>query len=203
MAKSGLLYNRRKALAVRISHILGLVALSLSIAPGAFAAMSVIGTSESVKCFETADAGIPDPRPCDRALAEEDLLVRDRVATLVNRGIIYNLASKYDRAIADFEAALAIDVSTAEAYLNRGNSRFYQGRLNDAVTDYSRAIDLKIDRLAIAHYDRAIAFASLGKFAEAKADLEAALAIDPDFQLASEKLASVNHILETPPRTAG
>jgi tetratricopeptide (TPR) repeat protein len=169
---------------------------------GVHAAMSVFGSPAAVTCFEQADAGSTDPRTCNKALQDPDMIDRDRASTYVNRGIIYNNARKMNLALADFAAALAIDSNIAEAYLNRGNSKFFQGKLDDAIADYTHALDLKIDRVSAAHYDRALAYVALGRLTDAKADLEAALAADPDFKQAKDQLAAVNKALasaEKPP----
>jgi tetratricopeptide (TPR) repeat protein len=148
-----------------------------------------------VLCYQNAEAGSTDSHDCDDALRSERLTQHDRASTLVNRGIIYNTARKLDLALADFDAALAINPDLAEAFLNRGNSRFLQGDSEQALADYTRAIDLKIDRLAAAHYDRALAYGSLGRLMQAKADLQAALASEPDFAPAKTELANVDRLL--------
>jgi tetratricopeptide (TPR) repeat protein len=180
--------------ACRLLALAILAALPLT----AHAAISVFGTPEAVKCYERAEAGSTQTDVCDAALKNPDLLERDRASTLVNRGIIYNNAGKIAQALADFEAALAIDTNIPEAYLNRGNSRFFQNRLNDAIADYTRAIDLKIARLAAAYYNRGLAYADMGRLTEAKADFEAAAAADPDFKDAKDQLAVVNRLLANP-----
>lgn len=184
------------------------LAFLLSFSPRANAAMSVFGTPQAVECFENAEAGSMDTRACDEALKNADLLDRDRASTFVNRGIIYNNARKVERALADFGAALAIDSNIPEAYLNRGNSKFFQGRLDEAIDDFTHAIDLKIDRVAAAYYNRGLAYAAEGRFEAAKADLESALTADPDFKQAKDQLAAVNRILATekeaaPPEAPG
>jgi len=168
----------------------------LALPDAAHAAMTVFGTPETVKCFQRAEAGSSLTQDCDSALKDEGLTERDRASTLVNRGIIYNNGGKVEKALADFNAALAIDANIAEAYLNRGNSRFYQKRFEDAVADYTRAIDLKIDRLGAAYYDRSLAYGVLGRLDEAKADLEASLEADPDFAPAKSQLAALNKVLK-------
>jgi len=171
------------------------VAALLALSSQAHAAVSVFGTPETVECFEKADAGSSDTKACDDALKNSDLLDRDRSSTLVNRGIIYNNARKMNLALADFAAALAMNPNIAEAYLNRGNSKFLQGKLDEAIADYTHALDLKIDRASAAYYDRALAYVAQNRLKEAKADLEAALAEEADFKDAKDELAVVNATL--------
>lgn len=150
---------------------------------------------QAVECFQKAEAGSTDPRVCNEALKDPGLLERDRASTLVNRGVIFNNARKVESALADFAAALAIDPDIPEAYLNRGNSKFFQGKPDEAIADFTRAIDLKIDRIAAAYYNRALAYAAQGRFEEAKADIQAALAADPSLKQANDQLAAINRIL--------
>jgi len=172
-----------------------IAAALLSLSSHAQAAMSVFGTPEAVECFEKADAGSSDTRACDSALKDPDLFERDRASTFVNRGIIYNNARKMTLALTDFAAALAIDPNIAAAYLNRGNSKFLQGKLDEAIADYTHALDLKIDRASAAYYNRALAHVAQHRLQDAKADLEAALAVDEDFKEAKDELAAVNAAL--------
>jgi len=184
----------------------GVVAAIMFFCARAEAAVTVLGTAQAVECFEKADAGSSDPKACDDALHDPDLLGRDRAATFVNRGIIYNTARKLDLALADFASALAIDPNIAEAYLNRGNSKFFQGKLNEAIADFTRALELKLDRKSAAYYNRALAYVALGRLKEAKSDLESALDADPDFKEAKDELALVNKALASngtvPPQSA-
>ncbi|MFZ1990547.1 MAG: tetratricopeptide repeat protein [Alphaproteobacteria bacterium] len=183
-----------------------LAAILFSLSSRAHAAVSVFGTPEAVECFEKAEAGSSDTKACDDALENSDLLGRDRASTLVNRGIIYNNARKMNLALADFAAALAMNPNIAEAYLNRGNSKFLQGKLDEAIADYTHALDLKIDRAGAAYYDRALAYVAQKRLKEAKADLEAALAEEEDFKEAKDELAAVNAALasnaKAPPASA-
>ncbi len=110
-----------------------------------------------------------------------------------NRGVAY-LARYYlasadhsdlDRAIADFDAALARRADFADAYLNRGivyYERKGDGDLAAALADLDRAVELAPDSPR-AYYNRALARQRAGR-ADWPADLEAALALQPDYAAA-------------------
>ena len=185
---------------MRISGPFCLVVLSLFglVCGRADAAETVIGSSQAVLCYRNAEAGSSDSHDCDDALKDEIMTQHDRASTLVNRGIIENTARRFDAAIADFNAALAITPALAEAFLNRGNSRFLQGQMNEALADYTRAIDLKIDRMSAAYYNRALVYGAMGRLKEAQADLQMAIAIDPGFKEAQSELAVVNQLMARP-----
>jgi tetratricopeptide (TPR) repeat protein len=61
---------------------------------------------------------------------------------LYNRANVYAQRKEYARAIDDYSAALAIDVSLAEAYFNRGLCYIYDNRLAEGVRDLSKAGEL-------------------------------------------------------------
>ena len=138
-------------------------------------------------------------KDCDDALEDTEMTLRDRASTLVNRGVVYNNGRKFDSALTDFQAALAIDSEIPEAYLNRGNSRFFEGRLQEAIADYTHAIDLNIERMSAALYNRSLAYGQIGDFKSARADLQAAVALSPDFKEAQAQLALLNEILAQSP----
>ncbi|HXZ68471.1 MAG TPA: tetratricopeptide repeat protein [Alphaproteobacteria bacterium] len=157
------------------------------------AALNVFGSSLARQCYEAAMTGSGTGAAlCERALDDNEMTARDRAATLVNRGIIYNAARQLDLAIADFDAALQINPNLGEAYLNRGNAHFWHKQFPEAIADYGKAIDLKSGSLDYAHYNKALAEMNIGKFQDAKADLTAALAITPQFKAASDRMAEVD-----------
>jgi tetratricopeptide (TPR) repeat protein len=165
--------------------------LVLAIAP-AHAAVSAFGSSLARDCFENAQTGVKDAglESCGKAL-QEQLSDRDRAATYVNRGIIYNRSRQLDLALSDFSAALQLNQELAEAYLNRGNTHFYRREFDPAAADYSKAIELKCANLEVAYYNRALVNEMTGKFDDATGDLKSALAIKADFKDATQQLAEV------------
>ncbi len=103
----------------------------LALAPGsAFAqAMSVIGGSEDAHTCATSaqfaastrDVGTVDVEPCDRALETEALGFKDRVATLINRGVIRVANGNFEDGYGDYNNVLKISPETPETYVNIGN----------------------------------------------------------------------------------
>lgn len=81
-------------------------------------------------------------------------------------------------AIADYDAAIAIDRYDAAAYFNRGLALARQGRLELAIADYDAAIGVD-DRHAPSWASRGLAWARQGDVDRAIADYDAALKLDP------------------------
>jgi tetratricopeptide (TPR) repeat protein len=158
----------------------------------AHAAVSAFGSSVARDCFQNAQAGTKDSGldSCNKALTDQ-LSDRDRAATYVNRGIIYNRTRQLDLALSDFGAALQLNQQLAEAYLNRGNTHFFRREFDAAGADYGKAIELKCANLEIAYYNRALIEEITGKYDDATSDLKSALAIKPDFKDATQQIAEV------------
>jgi tetratricopeptide (TPR) repeat protein len=171
-------------------------ALLIATAP-AQAALNVLGPTMARECYEAAQSNSGNGAAvCDRALGNEQITARDKAATLVNRGIIYNDGRRLDLAIADFNAAIGIDPDLGEAYLNRGNAYFFRREFSEALSDYSKAIDLKIGNLDYAYYDRALVYEMMNRLDEAKSDLQSALGLSPHFKAASDRLSAIAQLLQ-------
>ncbi len=69
-----------------------------------------------------------------------------------------------DRALADFDRAIALEPDNANYYDNRGNVWRDRGRFDRAVEDYDKAIELAPD-FAFAFYNRSQAHYLAGRFA--------------------------------------
>ena len=97
------------------------------------------------------------------------------------RGVLLSGLRQFDRAIADFDAAIRLQPNYSNAFENRGDAYQYKGELDRAIEDYDRAIEFE-QKSSRVLYNRAVAFA-------AKGDLERAAG---EFQRAAE-IASSPH----------
>jgi tetratricopeptide (TPR) repeat protein len=114
-----------------------------------------------------------------------------------NRGNAYAVQGRFEMAIEDYTAAIALHPAFPGAYNNRGNARAALGAHAAAVDDYTEAL-----RLSPAHgsarSNRAASYIVLKRFAEAIRDLSDAIDQQPNsialfYQrgLAHERLAEV------------
>jgi tetratricopeptide (TPR) repeat protein len=150
-----------------------------------------IGTSLAHACYLASFHSSPGPfavRECDRAIEDELLSDNDRVATIVNRGIVKMNVGNLRGADLDFDTAIRMDAGEPEALLNMGLLRLRQNRLEDAIGYFNRSIDAKTLRPALAHYVRAISQEQLGNVRGAYADLIRARELDPKWPLPAEEL---------------
>jgi tetratricopeptide (TPR) repeat protein len=146
------------------------------------------GSTDAGLCYsaaETAGGSAGSLDHCDTALRDRTLFKKDRIATLINRGILYNHRGDYTAAIADFEAALALDPEASAAYVNRGNTYFSTRQFDLAIDDYSTSLQMNPRNPHIAHYNRGLAnevkreeklaFADFVRVTELRPDWEPAL----------------------------
>jgi tetratricopeptide (TPR) repeat protein len=107
-------------------------------------------------------------------------LVAETAEAYFQRGVANFNLSDLDRAIADFDKAIALNPNLAEAYYNRGTAYGRKGDLEQAIADLDKAIALKPD-LAEAYNNRGIAYNNKGQFDRAIADYDKAIALKPDY----------------------
>jgi tetratricopeptide (TPR) repeat protein len=81
---------------------------------------------------------------CNNALDKSAMSVRDRAATLTNRGIIYMALNDYDNAIQDFNATIKLKPELGEVHVNIGNVYFLGQEYDKAIEEYTSAIEKKI-----------------------------------------------------------
>ena len=99
-----------------------------------------------------------------------------------NRGSAYINIGEYDKAIADFNRAIAIDSNYAVDYNDRGAAKAYKGDYNGAIADYDHAIAIDSDSdYAAAYTNRGAAKLSIDDCDGAIADHDYAIALDPDY----------------------
>ena len=82
-----------------------------------------------------------------------------------------------------FTQALKYDMGNADYYLERAQARHSLSRYNDALTDYTRVIELQ-PRHFVAHYNRGIIRAFVGDDNQALEDFDFVISVEPDNTLA-------------------
>ena len=86
--------------------------------------------------------------------------------------------NKPEKALKDFNRAIEIDPSQANAYVGRANTLLTMGRFEESLPDYNRAIEIDPE-LANAYANRGSVHSHLGHYEQAIADYEKALELDP------------------------
>jgi tetratricopeptide (TPR) repeat protein len=157
------------------------------------AAVTTLGSTSARLCYEAAERNLSlrtGLAECDRALTEELLDVRDRAATLVNRGIIRLLLKNPAGALEDYNMAISLKPGMGDAYLNRGFLYLRLGnRDEEARTELTRGIELGSSNPAAGYYGRAFANELTGRISEAYQDFRKAAELKPDWASPKEQLA--------------
>jgi tetratricopeptide (TPR) repeat protein len=96
-----------------------------------------------------------------------------------NRGVTFNNLEQHRRAITDYDEAIRIDPTFAQAYYNRGNSYSALGQHERAITDYDEAI--RVDpTFAQAYTNRGRSYSALGQHERAITDYDETIRVDPN-----------------------
>lgn len=77
---------------------------------------------------------------CNEKLKQEP----NNIDVIRTRGILYNLAEKYDKAITDFERIIG-EMPDASTYYLKSDCHFHKGEFDLAKRDYMRALKLQFD----------------------------------------------------------
>ena len=166
-------------------------ALLTGVAP-AQASVVVVGGGYAQSCYRAAEARVIHIRAlsdCDQALASEALDVHDRAGTHVNRGILKMIGGNLAEANRDFDAALSLDASEPEAWLNNAIASMNAGNSQAALPMVDKAIELNTLKPQIAYYVRGLAYEDTGNLKAAYSDLRRAQALAPNWREPSVELA--------------
>ncbi len=118
-----------------------------------------------------------------------------------NRGVAYAEKSDYDRAVADFESAMAVDPGSVKPVNNRGAARLRKGEYDAAIGDFDRVVDRE-PTYAKAFANRAEALLKKGERARAEADYLAAVRLNDDLEGAWSGLCWIRASAPDPDRAA-
>ena len=155
------------------------------------AGILTIGEGFARSCYDSSEAQVATPatiEACNRAFTEQALDFHDEVATHVNRGILYYLSGQLELANRDYDAAIALDPSQPEAWLNKGMAALKINNSAAAAPMFEKALSLKTERPALAYYGWAIVNEDRGNIREAYADLQRARVLEPRWALPQEEL---------------
>ncbi len=126
-----------------------------------------------------------------------------RATALYNRGLSQQKLKNLSAAVEDFTSALFLDPGFAHAYYGRGNALRESGQFLFALSDYEKARRYRYPNAAQVHYGEALAYDSLRRPQEARKSLERAVAANPNFNPAIEKLARLQgSVVAKPVRAA-
>src|SRR3954468_11427155 len=163
-------------------------------ATSANAVVLVVGGGAGSQCYATAEYGDPYKAfdICSRALSDQEMSVRDRAATYINRSVVRLRVHDWSGALGDVDLAITRVSGIGEAFVNRGAALINLGRTQEALTDLNRAITIGLDKVHLAYYTRGLAKEKMNDTRGAYADYRKALDLDPTFTMAADELKRFN-----------
>jgi len=86
---------------------------------------------------------------------------------------------------------------SAELFLYRGIGRYYNKDYNNAIADYTKAIDINIKHdFAEAYYNRGLALVAKKEYKDAIADFNKVIDLDPKYLMAYDSRGSIKRVME-------
>ncbi len=125
------------------------------------------------------------------ALQLDAMSAEMRATALYNRGLSQQKLPNLSAAVEDYTSALFLDPTFAHAYYGRGNALRESGQFLFALSDYEKATRYHHPNAAQVHYAEALTYESLKRPNEARKSLERAVAANPNFKQAVERLATL------------
>ncbi|MBK17585.1 MAG: hypothetical protein CMM52_01920 [Rhodospirillaceae bacterium] len=104
---------------------------------------------------------------------------------LISRGNLFSQWKKYQLALKDFDSAIILRPRFYEGYFARAVTYLLNGKHSLAVKNYKKSIELNAQN-ALAYGGLAFSLYKLGKFIEARENIEIALSKNPNLEGASE-----------------
>ena len=116
----------------------------------------------------------------------------------VELGVTYAGAGEYDKAIAEFKKAIAIDPNYGRAYNWLGLTYSNQGKYDLAVRFYQKAISINPETLWFFHYRLARLYSLQDKKALSIESLRKAISLDKDVIGMAKRDSDFDNIRESP-----
>jgi lipoprotein NlpI len=131
-------------------------------------------TLAAQRCYRSGDHVIDE---CTRAIQSGQLAPKELIISYIYRGDGFIQAKDYDRAIADFNEAIQLEPTSADAYDGRGTAHFAKGEIDEAIADDDEAIRLG-PKYGGAHTNRGVSWYAKGDKVRALADFDEAIRLD-------------------------
>jgi len=126
------------------------------------------------------------------AIESHALPTDEQARALFDRGLLQDGMSRLDEALADYSASLLLSPQFAAALNNRGNVYRRLGRTSDARRDYLAALEAGNPQSQYSYFGLGEVAEAEGDKTEAKQFYARAVAVDPKYDLARDRLAAIS-----------
>ena len=120
--------------------------------------------------------------PCTNSLANDPLDNRDRAGTYINRGTLRLHQKAWTLALADFDAAIALQPNIGEGHVNRAAALIGLARPEEAVAAADKGLALNPSEPEKAYFNRATARELTGDVEGAYRDYMKAVELAPNWE---------------------
>ena len=176
---------------MKLSAAIAAAALAALFATSASAAVTVLGDTSAQECAQDAFHGVSDAsavQTCTIALQGHFIDRRDEAGTYVNRGILQMARMDYDAARSDFDAAIKVDPTLGESWVDRGAINIIEKRFQAGIDDIDKGLTLGIGEPEKAYYNRGVAYEGIDNEKAAYLDYQQAATLKPDWDLPKREL---------------
>lgn len=130
-------------------------------------------------------------------IADEMLTAGAGTAALHNlRGVLYRARGSNDSALEQYSRAVELDSGYAYAFNNIGNVHLDRGEVDASLTVYRKALELRPQNQSLVrdlYLNMSVAYTKKGNAGQAKAFVDSALTVDPDFSPALIQRGVLQH----------
>jgi tetratricopeptide (TPR) repeat protein len=137
-----------------------------------------LGNVDITKCHKPTNSDIAI-NYCTQAIESGQLSGKGLAFAFYRRGNAYSEKGDYDRAIPDYDQAVRLNPSHANAFSNRGVAYAHKGDYDQAILDYAEAIRLNPNH-ADAFSNRGVAYARKGDYDQAIQNYDEAIRLNPN-----------------------
>jgi Tetratricopeptide repeat len=117
---------------------------------------------------------------CQKLARKAPKAIRSQAEIHLSDGLKHAWNGELDKAVAAFDAGIAIAPDLSAAYLNRGLVYGWQGNSEAAIADLNRAVQLS-PKSARAYYNRSVLLRKYGNSKRADADEQQAINLNPRY----------------------
>tara|TARA_B100001179_G_C18529206_1_gene376264 strand:+ start:251 stop:814 length:564 start_codon:yes stop_codon:yes gene_type:complete len=154
------------------------------------AAITVLGKGDATLCYHGAKFGYENRsiiNKCKNALNDNSLSPKNRAATYVNLGIIYNNSTQPDKALLTLNKGKEYDGVRSEVALNSGNSYYLKKDYNKALDLYEKSFELGIKDKSAVFFNIGLVYEKLNNIEKAIFHYKKAIELKPEFLTYFEK----------------
>ena len=126
---------------------------------------------------------------CTIAINMDSAVKAQLISDYINRGVIHFAQDALELALIDFDTAISLEDDLGRAHLNRAYTLMAMRRWEDSIAAFDRSLELGVEELDRAYYNRGIAHEETGNLLQAYLDYRKAAELNPEWEDPRNELA--------------